>query len=81
MMCCTVTGQGAGVAAAVSLKDKVPRREVNISTVQTILEKQTVRIRQDENSIVCFYNHIKGGLSRFETRQAKILNKRRLMER
>jgi hypothetical protein len=45
MMCSTVTGQGAGVAAAVSLKDKVACREVNISTVQTALEKQNVRIR------------------------------------
>jgi len=39
MMCCTVTGQGAGVAAAVSLKAKVSCREVNISTVQTALER------------------------------------------
>jgi len=45
MMCCTVTGQGAGVAAAVSLKAKVSCREVNISTVQTALEKQNVRIK------------------------------------
>ena len=44
MMCCTVTGQGAGIAAAVSLKDKVTCREVNITTVQKILKKQDVRI-------------------------------------
>jgi hypothetical protein len=45
MMCCTVTGQGAGVAAAVSIKDKVTCRQVNISKVQKALEKQGVRIK------------------------------------
>jgi hypothetical protein len=44
MMCCTVTGQGAGIAAAVSLKDNTPCRAVNIVTVQKVLEKQGVRI-------------------------------------
>jgi len=44
MMCCTVTGQGAGIAAAVSLKDKVTCRTVNIATVQKVLKKQGVRI-------------------------------------
>ena len=44
MMCCTVTGQGAGIAAAVSLKDNVTCRAVNISTVQKALKKQGVRI-------------------------------------
>jgi len=44
MMCCTVTGQGAGVAAAVSLKDKVPCREVSIAKVRKALKKQGVRI-------------------------------------
>jgi len=44
MMCCTVTGQGAGIAAAVSLKDKVSCRAVNIATVQRVLKKQGVRI-------------------------------------
>jgi hypothetical protein len=44
MMCCTVTGQGAGVAAAVSLKDGVTCRQVNISKVQKALKKQGVRI-------------------------------------
>ena len=34
MMCFTVTGQGAGIAAAVSLKDNVTCRQVNISTIQ-----------------------------------------------
>ena len=44
MMCCSVTGQGAGVAAAVSVKDKVTCRRVDIRTVQKALEKQGVRI-------------------------------------
>jgi hypothetical protein len=44
MMCCTVTGQGAGVAAAVSLKDRVTPREVNIGRVQRALRRQGVRI-------------------------------------
>ena len=44
MMCCTVTGQGAGTAAAVSLKDNVTCRAVNIATVQKVLKKQGVRI-------------------------------------
>ena len=45
MMCCTVTGQGAGIAAAVSLKENVPCREVDITKVQKALEKQGVRTR------------------------------------
>jgi len=45
MMCCTVTGQGAGVAAAISLKDGVTCREVDVSRVQKALEKQGVRLR------------------------------------
>jgi hypothetical protein len=44
MMCCTVTGQGAGVAAAVSLKDGVSSSTVNVTKVQRALEKQGVRI-------------------------------------
>ena len=44
MMCCTVTGQGAGVAAAVSLKNAVTCRAVDIKKVQKSLEKQGVRI-------------------------------------
>ena len=42
--CCTVTGQGAGVAAAISYKDDVSCRKVNISKVQASLKKQGVRI-------------------------------------
>ncbi len=44
MMCCMATGQGAGVAAALSVKDNVICREVNISKVQKALKKQGVRI-------------------------------------
>ena len=44
MMCCAVTGQGAGVAAAVSVKDNVTCRRVDIRTVQKALVKQGVRI-------------------------------------
>jgi hypothetical protein len=44
MMCCTVTGQGAGVAAAVSLKDAVPVRDVSIARLQAELRRQGVRL-------------------------------------
>lgn len=44
MMCCTITGQGAGIAAAQSVKDKVTCREVDIAKVQKALKKQGVRI-------------------------------------
>jgi len=44
MCCCMVTGQGAGVAAAVSIKDNVFCRQVNIKEVQEILKNQGVRI-------------------------------------
>ncbi len=44
MMCCTVSGQGAGVAAAVSLKDGVAPHEVDIGKVQKQLKRQGVRI-------------------------------------
>jgi hypothetical protein len=44
MMCCTVTGQGAGVAAAVSVKSDLECRAVSINEVQKALEKQGVRV-------------------------------------
>jgi hypothetical protein len=44
MMCCTVTGQGAGVAAAISVKEKSEVGNVNIRNVQRELRKQGVRI-------------------------------------
>jgi hypothetical protein len=44
MMACTVTGQGAGVAAAVSVKDGTSTDTVDITRVQHELERQGVRI-------------------------------------
>lgn len=44
MMCCTVTGQGAGVAAAVSIKEKKNVDEVDIRHVQQELRRQGVRL-------------------------------------
>jgi len=44
MMCCTVTGQAAGVAAAVSLRDGVDAADVNIGALQAELRRQNVRI-------------------------------------
>ncbi|MCB0034506.1 MAG: FAD-dependent oxidoreductase, partial [Anaerolineales bacterium] len=45
MMCCTVSGQGAGVAAAVSVKEGTTTAEVNIGRVQAELKRQGVRFR------------------------------------
>lgn len=45
MMCCTVTGQGAGVAAAVSVKNTVSTAEVAIADIQAELKRQGVRLR------------------------------------
>ena len=44
MMCCAVTGQGAGVAAAVSVKDGMSSDAVDVKRVQRVLQKQGVRI-------------------------------------
>jgi predicted GNAT family acetyltransferase len=44
MMACTVTGQGAGVAAAVSVKEGTSTDTVDITRVQQELERQGVRI-------------------------------------
>ena len=44
MMACTVTGQGAGVAAAISLKNNQIVRNVNINDVQNELVRQGVNI-------------------------------------
>jgi ribulose 1,5-bisphosphate synthetase/thiazole synthase len=44
MMCCTVSGQGAGVAAAISLQRDEPPDRVNIGAVQAELKRQGVRI-------------------------------------
>ena len=43
MMACTVTGQGAGVAAAVSFKLGMNTHEVDIKEVQKELKNQGVR--------------------------------------
>ncbi len=45
MSCCAVLGQGAGVAAAVSLHDGVALDSVDISHVQRELTRQGVRLR------------------------------------
>ncbi|CAJ1384889.1 unnamed protein product [Effrenium voratum] len=44
MMACTVTGQAAGVAAAVSIQQKRRTREVDITHVQKELRRQGVRL-------------------------------------
>jgi hypothetical protein len=43
-MCCAVTGQAAGVAAAVSLKEGMTTGEVDVARVQTALKRQGVRL-------------------------------------
>jgi len=43
MMCCTVSGQGAGVAAAVSVRHGVTTAQVSIRLVQAELKRQGVR--------------------------------------
>jgi hypothetical protein len=44
MACCAVAGQGAGVAAALSVKAGVDVQHVDIAAVQSELERQGVRI-------------------------------------
>jgi hypothetical protein len=44
MMCCTVTGQGAGVAAALSIKDGVQAGDVGVARLQAELRRQGVRL-------------------------------------
>jgi hypothetical protein len=44
MMCCAVSGQGAGVAAALSLKTNQTVHDVDIKLVQKELLRQGVRI-------------------------------------
>ena len=44
MMCCTVSGQGAGVAAAISLRMDQPFDGLDVRQVQQELERQGVRI-------------------------------------
>ena len=44
MMCCTVSGQGAGVAAALSVKHNQPVTELNVAMLQAELRRQGVRL-------------------------------------
>lgn len=44
MMCCTVSGQGAGVAAAVSLRDGVASEDVSVPALRHELARQGVRL-------------------------------------
>lgn len=44
MMCCTVSGQGAGVAAAVSIREDVDVAEVPVEMVRAELARQGVRL-------------------------------------
>src|SRR6056297_129162 len=44
MMGCTVTGQGAGIAAAVSLQEHTTTAEANIIAIQNELKRQGVRL-------------------------------------
>jgi len=43
-MCCTVTGQGAGVAAALSLKHRQKFADLDIGLLQSELRRQGVRL-------------------------------------
>jgi hypothetical protein len=45
MTCCILTGQAAGTAAAVSIKNGTTTSKVNIAQVQNTLKKQGVRIK------------------------------------
>ncbi|TYO89552.1 FAD-dependent oxidoreductase [Oceanicella actignis] len=44
MMCCTVTGQGAGVAAALSARSGRSLRELDVGALQAELRRQGVRL-------------------------------------
>jgi hypothetical protein len=44
MSCCAVTGQGAGVAAAVSIRADQQLQDVSMADVQAELLRQDVRI-------------------------------------
>lgn len=44
MMCCTISGQGAGVAAAISLRRNEPVGRVDIGEIQDELRRQGVRL-------------------------------------
>jgi hypothetical protein len=44
MMCCAVTGQGAGVAAALSIKHDQSLPALNIGLLQAELRRQLARL-------------------------------------
>lgn len=44
MMCCAVTGQGAGVAAAIAIKHNKTFKDLNVELVQQELKRQGARI-------------------------------------
>lgn len=44
MMACCTSGQGAGVAAAVAVRDGVPPQDVDVAAVQAELRRQGVRL-------------------------------------
>ena len=44
MMCCTVTGQGAGTAAAISIRSDEPFDRIDVGKVQRELKRQGARI-------------------------------------
>jgi hypothetical protein len=44
MMCCTVSGQGAGVAAAVSIREDAPFATLDVRRLQAELRRQGVRL-------------------------------------
>ena len=45
MVCCATTGQAAGTASALSIKDDVVLRDLDIHTLQNQLVADGVRIR------------------------------------
>jgi hypothetical protein len=45
MPSCIVTGQGAGVAAALAAKENIPVRKVDVKKLQTELASQGVKLR------------------------------------
>lgn len=51
MMACTVTGQGAGVAAAVSLQLGVSTSDVDIVDVQRELLRQGVKLGSEKRGV------------------------------
>lgn len=49
MACCTVTGQAAGIAAAISVKEDTPVSKADISKIQDELKRQGVFIGESGN--------------------------------